>query len=79
VVAGDFNLTPFSWGLSRLVRSAGLRRHATFGASWPAHRLLPLVLIDNVLSTPDVATRAVRIGPRIGSDHLPVTADLVLR
>jgi endonuclease/exonuclease/phosphatase (EEP) superfamily protein YafD len=79
VVAGDFNLAPFSWGLTRLVRDAGLRRHVTYGASWPAHRLLPLVLIDNVLSTSDVATRAVRIGPRIGSDHLPVTADLVLR
>ena len=29
-VAGDFNMTPWSYRLERLLAAAGLRRHATF-------------------------------------------------
>jgi endonuclease/exonuclease/phosphatase (EEP) superfamily protein YafD len=79
ILAGDFNLTPFSWGMERLTRETGLRRHTHLAFSWPAHRYVPVVGIDNLLSTPDIATVAVRTGPRIGSDHLPVTVDLAVR
>jgi endonuclease/exonuclease/phosphatase (EEP) superfamily protein YafD len=78
VLAGDLNLTPFSWKLAKLALSAGLRRHGTWRMSYPAHEWLPYVLLDNVLSTPDFATVAFRTGPRLGSDHLPVIADLAL-
>jgi endonuclease/exonuclease/phosphatase (EEP) superfamily protein YafD len=76
ILAGDLNLTPFSWGLARLAASAGLLRHGTLLVSFPAHAWLPAVLLDNVLSTADFATVAIRTGPRLGSDHLPVIADL---
>jgi endonuclease/exonuclease/phosphatase (EEP) superfamily protein YafD len=76
ILAGDLNLTPFSWKLTRLAASAGLRRHGTLLMSFPAHEWVPIVLLDNVLSTTDFATVAVRTGPRLGSDHLPVIVDL---
>jgi endonuclease/exonuclease/phosphatase (EEP) superfamily protein YafD len=76
ILAGDLNLTPFSWKLARLASSAGLRRHGTLLMSFPAHEWVPAVLLDNVLSTTDFATVAIRTGPRLGSDHLPVIADL---
>ncbi|HEY7386072.1 MAG TPA: hypothetical protein VH743_20625, partial [Beijerinckiaceae bacterium] len=50
--------------------------HGTLLVSFPAHAWLPAVLLDNVLSTADFATVAIRTGPRLGSDHLPVIADL---
>jgi endonuclease/exonuclease/phosphatase (EEP) superfamily protein YafD len=76
ILAGDLNLTPFSWKLARLAGSAGLRRHGTLLMSFPAHEWIPAVLLDNVLSTAEFATVAIATGPRLGSDHLPVIADL---
>jgi endonuclease/exonuclease/phosphatase (EEP) superfamily protein YafD len=78
IVAGDFNLSPFSWKLNKLLFATGLRRHLLWAFSWPAHRWWPFTLLDNVLSTPDVTTVAIRTGPRLGSDHLAVIADLAL-
>jgi endonuclease/exonuclease/phosphatase (EEP) superfamily protein YafD len=82
VLAGDFNMTPWSWPLQRLLASTGLRRHATFLRSWPAirrHRLpLPLFLIDHVITTPDIRTVSIATGPNLGSTHRPVIARLRL-
>jgi endonuclease/exonuclease/phosphatase (EEP) superfamily protein YafD len=82
IVAGDFNMTPWSYRLQHLLAATGLRRHATFLRSWPTdgqYRLpRPAFLIDHVLTTPDVASVGIRIGPNAGSDHLPVIARLRL-
>jgi endonuclease/exonuclease/phosphatase (EEP) superfamily protein YafD len=84
VIVGDFNMTPWSYRLQRLLASAGLRRHATFLRSWPTGlypqlRLpAPAFLIDHVLSTPDIRSVSIRTGPVVGSDHLPVIAQLRL-
>ena len=74
-MAGDFNLSPFSWKLNRLLLTGGLRRHLTWSFSWPAHRGMPFVLLDNVLSTSGFGAR---VGPGLGSDQRPVIADLAL-
>jgi endonuclease/exonuclease/phosphatase (EEP) superfamily protein YafD len=82
IFAGDFNMTPWSYRLQRLLARADLRRHATFMRSWPADgqfRLpFPAFLIDHVITTPDIRTVSIRIGPNLGSDHLPVIAVLRL-
>ncbi|MBL8908340.1 MAG: endonuclease/exonuclease/phosphatase family protein [Rhizobiales bacterium] len=76
IIAGDFNLSPWSWKLNKLTAKAGLRRHVTFALSWPMHRLMPFVLIDNVLATPNFATISARaLGP-VGSDHAPLVVDV---
>jgi endonuclease/exonuclease/phosphatase (EEP) superfamily protein YafD len=77
-VAGDLNLTPFSWKLAKLALSVGLRRHGTWAMSYPAHEWLPFLLLDNVLSTPHFATITFRTGLSLGSDHLPLVRDLAL-
>jgi endonuclease/exonuclease/phosphatase (EEP) superfamily protein YafD len=80
IVAGDFNMTPWSYRLQRLLASTGLRRHAAFLRSWPTDRHprfalpTPAFLIDHVLTTPDIKSVSIHTGPVVGSDHLPVIA-----
>jgi endonuclease/exonuclease/phosphatase (EEP) superfamily protein YafD len=80
IVAGDFNLTPFSWGFSRL-NNAGLSQHATYHGTWTpmwaAAWLPPLFSIDNVLTTRDIIGTGLIVGQPLGSDHRPLIADLV--
>jgi vancomycin resistance protein VanJ len=80
VIAGDFNLP---------VESAIYRRHwgdlrnafgrAGRGAGYTKHTRLWGVRIDHILTTNDIDTHASFVGTSIGSDHLPVIADLVVR
>ena len=78
IMAGDFNMTPWSYRQQRLLAATGLRRHATFLRSWPTdgqYRLpVPAFLIDHVLTTPDIKSVSIRIGRPSNSDHLPVVA-----
>ncbi|MGE7470708.1 endonuclease/exonuclease/phosphatase family protein [Bosea sp. NPDC003192] len=79
ILVGDFNLTPFSLKLNVLAFKANLRRHATLGASWPAGRFVPVVLLDNLLASPEVRAVNVSYGAAShGSDHYPVTFDIAL-
>jgi endonuclease/exonuclease/phosphatase (EEP) superfamily protein YafD len=41
--------------------------------------LLPIVAIDNVFASTQYTAIAVVSGPRLGSDHRPVVADLALQ
>jgi len=82
VLAGDLNMTPWTEKLNRLTGATGLRRYNTFAFTWPMRRgkfrLIPFVAIDNVLASQHFAKIAMRAGPRLGSDHRPVIADLAL-
>ncbi len=81
IVAGDFNLTPFSWSFARL-NNAGLGHHVSYRTTWApiwaAGWLPPLLTIDNVLTTGNVVATRLLIGPALGSDHRPVIVDLAL-
>lgn len=83
VMAGDFNMSPWTEKLGRFERGSGLKRYNTFHLTWPMERrnvpLLPLVAIDNVFASPQFASIAVAPGPRLGSDHRPIVADLALQ
>jgi len=81
IVAGDLNATPWSAGFRRLVSRGGLRDTALgrgVVATWNARLPLPGIPIDHVLVTPDVVVLDHRVGPDVGSDHLPVEAVLRL-
>ena len=79
IMAGDFNATPWSWALTSLQRRAGLQRHLTLGASWPANLLFPpQILIDHIMSRDGPMRREAHLGPNIKSDHLPLVVTLVL-
>lgn len=77
VLAGDLNATPWSSAFSGLAQ-LGLRRASGLAATWPA--VLQGVLglpIDHVLATQHWAVVARKVGPQLGSDHLPVLVHLV--
>ncbi|HEX9792741.1 MAG TPA: endonuclease/exonuclease/phosphatase family protein [Planctomycetota bacterium] len=82
VVAGDFNATPWSPRLRQLLRRTGLRRSgaghgylATWAPRWFPVTALP---IDHVLVRGPIEARGFATGPRQGSDHRSVSADLSL-
>jgi endonuclease/exonuclease/phosphatase (EEP) superfamily protein YafD len=78
---GDFNATPWSRPYRRLHNGTGTcDTRAGYGvqASYPADSWLLRIPIDHVLASCNVGVRDRRIGPDVGSDHLPVIVDLVL-
>jgi endonuclease/exonuclease/phosphatase (EEP) superfamily protein YafD len=83
IVLGDLNTTPWSARFRELLDDAGLddsREGYGLQTSWPS--FLPTILripIDHVLVTPDLAAADRRIGPEVGSDHLPVWVELAVR
>lgn len=76
-LVGDFNATPWSWRLHRLLMLRDLKRHGGIPASWPSTPI-PMLLLDNVLTSPEIQSVSFEIGPDIGSDHRPVVATLAL-
>lgn len=81
VVAGDFNGSPMSYSFQQFLRLSGLSRPRLppGTASWPAGLPVGGIQIDHVLTRAPVGFEAVSIGPELGSNHLPVIADLALR
>jgi len=82
IVAGDFNLTPYSPQFSDWLAVSGLtdtRRGRTLSASWPA--VLPIlgIPIDHVAVSSEFEIRAHRRLPDFGSDHYGVLVELALR
>jgi endonuclease/exonuclease/phosphatase (EEP) superfamily protein YafD len=79
IVAGDFNLTPWSTILQRFGMETGLKRSITFTPTWPlGRRRMPFVTIDNVFVSKQFAVVSAEAGPYVGSDHRPIIADLAL-
>jgi endonuclease/exonuclease/phosphatase (EEP) superfamily protein YafD len=80
VVAGDLNVSPFSPHFARLLRDGRLRSAAQgyWLPTWPIQLLPAGIQIDHVLVSAAIGVRAIRRGPAIGSDHLPVVADLAV-
>ncbi len=81
LVAGDLNATPWSPVLGELL-DAGLadgRRGFGLQPTWPAALPWPLrIPIDHTLHGPGVVVVARRVGPDVGSDHLPLILDVAL-
>ena len=80
IVAGDFNLTPWSFSLAHFERQASVVRHSGILGTWSVERryFVPLFPIDHVFSSPEIRLASIMRGPRLDSDHLPVVATLLL-
>lgn len=82
IVAGDFNVTPYSPVLSSWLEDTGLtdaRRGRGFGMSWPTSLPVLGIPIDHFLVSEDFLVVAHYYGPAFGSDHYPVLTRLSLR
>jgi endonuclease/exonuclease/phosphatase (EEP) superfamily protein YafD len=81
IVAGDFNITPFSPHFRDMMTASGLRNAAQgqgWIPTWPRQFWPIRVPIDHVLIRGPFAVQSLTRGPSIGSDHFPVIADLKL-
>jgi endonuclease/exonuclease/phosphatase (EEP) superfamily protein YafD len=81
VVAGDFNVTPWSKHFHEGLQGSGLEDcGAGFGLapSWPAQFQLLGIRIDHCFASAHWRSVDVSTGPYLGSDHLPVVAELQL-
>ena len=84
VVAGDLNATSGHRAYRELLggglRDAHVERGRWWATTWPQDRWWspPVVRLDHVLVSPEVAVLDVREGRGRGSDHRPVVADLAL-
>lgn len=75
VLAGDLNMSPWSYSYRTLKAQAGLSGPRGLTPTWPAWPLVvPQIALDHILISPDLAFEAMRAGPAVGSDHLPVYA-----
>jgi endonuclease/exonuclease/phosphatase (EEP) superfamily protein YafD len=82
LVAGDFNLTPWSQYFPAALAESGLHDAARgFGLhrSWPAQFAPLAIRIDHCLLSRHWRSVSAEIGPWLGSDHLPLVADLQLQ
>jgi endonuclease/exonuclease/phosphatase (EEP) superfamily protein YafD len=82
IITGDFNATPFCPALRKLMQDIGLsdaRRGYGLQQTWPVWLPAPLrIPIDHVLVSAGVSVLDYRLGPSVGSDHLPTIAVLGL-
>jgi len=80
VVAGDFNMTMWNRGYDALAKVGGLanaRAGHGVGPTWPALWRLG-VPIDHILATDGVRLGNFRGLPSVGSDHLPIAAEIAV-
>ncbi len=79
VLAGDFNSSHWSWSYRQLTIKGGLisaRQGRGILGAWPSF-LGPLrIALDHLLTSPELAAVHCRVGPGIGSDHLPLITDI---
>ncbi|MFP1631551.1 endonuclease/exonuclease/phosphatase family protein [Zhengella sp. ZM62] len=84
VLGGDFNAAPWSHSVDRVARLTHTRVAPGYRPTWlpltapDVLRPLTGLPIDHVLVSGGIRIQAFRAGPSVGSDHLPVIADLVL-
>jgi endonuclease/exonuclease/phosphatase (EEP) superfamily protein YafD len=79
VLMGDLNLTPWAPRFSELLTSGDLTdtgRRRGLWATWLCRLPFIGLFLDHVLVSPDIQAQNNRLGPDVGSDHLPVIADL---
>jgi endonuclease/exonuclease/phosphatase (EEP) superfamily protein YafD len=81
IVAGDLNATPWSFAFRDFVTLTGLRDSSLgwgLQPTWNARFWLPRIPIDHILVPRGTQVVRRTIGPDVGSDHLPVVAELIL-
>ncbi len=69
----------FSLGFEDRIAEPGMATaYKLFQWSWPASFWLLAIPIDHALVSEDVRVLDRRMGPSIGSDHLPIVLDIAL-
>lgn len=79
VVVGDFNSAPWTFAVRRLAEAANVRLVSAATGTWPTSVPWPALRLplDQLYLGGCSQARSVRSGPQLGSDHLPLIADIV--
>ena len=79
ILAGDFNMPPDSpfMGQIRDRYTSGFEA-AGWGYGYTRPSRLCWIGIDRVLASPECTFVASRVGPRVGSDHRPIDAEVIV-
>lgn len=80
ILAGDLNTAMWSPVYKDFVELSGLhnaRAGSGVDGTWPPSPIFG-VPIDHIMSSESIALRNFRVLPRIGSDHLPIAAEIIL-
>jgi endonuclease/exonuclease/phosphatase (EEP) superfamily protein YafD len=78
-ICGDLNTTPWSWPYRRLRERGDLEdafSGGAFAGTWPSLPRPLRIPLDTCLTGAALAVAAHRLGPRVGSDHLPLLVEL---
>lgn len=79
LVLGDFNAAPWGYVMRMIAERGNVRILTGAGGTW--HSRLPPQLripIDHMLAGPGLSFVSRRVLPKIGSDHLPVLAEIAV-
>lgn len=77
ILIGDCNAAGWSHWLRQLEQQTGLANDRGLRPSWPVWLPGPLRLpLDHVWVRGRLSLRSARLGPRFGSDHLPLIAEI---
>ena len=82
IAVGDLNTTMWAPAYRRFEKKSGLKNvRRGFGVlpTWPAQFRWVGIPLDQCLVSPEIQVANVRLGRPIGSDHLPLVVDLLIR
>lgn len=77
LLVGDLNAVPWGAVMKEMRDRGGLMRLGGLEGTWPSTLPWPAqIAIDHALADPSLGVTGARIGPNLGSDHLPVIVEL---
>jgi endonuclease/exonuclease/phosphatase (EEP) superfamily protein YafD len=79
IVIGDFNATPWSYAFKDFSSETGLVNSQNgygLDATWPSTFPVTLVPLDHMLHSDSLTTVTRKVGPDLGSDHLPLLVEV---
>ncbi|MFC2052671.1 endonuclease/exonuclease/phosphatase family protein [Chloroflexota bacterium] len=81
IMCGDLNMSPWSVYFRSFLRESGLLNSGKgFGMqpTWPAEWPIMRVPIDHCLISEGIKVLHRKVGPKVGSDHLPLLVDFAI-
>jgi len=82
IIAGDFNLTPWSYFFKKFLADSGLKNSQSgFGIqpSWPVTPVLLRIPIDHCFVSESINVVSRKLGNETGSDHFPLIVQVILK